>query len=77
MKLQTIAPKILQVNFLPTTTGMVMVVGFMDGGGWVKLFEYNKDEINFTRQELVGLTRQEAKWLKDKKLDEFIGFNQT
>lgn len=73
MKLSNIAPKIVDVRFAAQPSGMVTAVATFEDGARSPLFTYNQDELGFTVQELVGLTRDAAKQLKDWKLDSYIG----
>lgn len=46
---------------------MPEVEAVFDDGKTCKLFSYYPDEISFTPDEFIGLTRLEAMWLRQKK----------
>ena len=46
---------------------MPQVDAVFDDGKTCTLFSYYPDEISFTPEEFIGLTRAEAMWLRQKK----------
>lgn len=65
--------RIVSVQFIPVNQQEYAAEAMLDDGLKQLLFRFDPAVVSFAKQELVGLTVEEAYWLKDKKTDEAIG----
>ena len=66
-------PHIVAARFIPTKPGRYGAeVTYQDGLVEI-VFDFDPEIASFAPQELVGLTKQEALWLKDRKTDDAVG----
>lgn len=67
--------RIVNVQFSPVPKSIFepkpFVTALYDDDSEGKLFDYFSDEVSFTREELIGLTRVEAMQLLHRKETEF------
>lgn len=80
MRLQAItaqaAPRIAEVRFGRLPSGVARVIATFEDGHIGKAIDYDPNLLEFTAPELIGLTRHQARELRDRKLDQLVGFEQ-
>lgn len=69
-------PRITGVRFLPTKPNQYGAEVTYEDGLVEILFDFDPAVCSFAAQELVGMTKEEALWLKDRKTDQAIGVDQ-
>ncbi len=66
-------PRITGVRFIPGSNGQYAAEATYEDGLVEILFQFDPNVVSFAQQELIGMTKEEALWLKDKKTDNGIG----
>jgi hypothetical protein len=67
-------PRIVAARFVPAAHGGEYAAEVSYDDGLVEiLFEFDPGVVSFAAQELVGLTKDEALLIKDRKTDDRIG----
>ena len=69
-------PVIVQVRFVPSQFNQYVAQATFEDGLVEKIFEFDPRIASFSPQELIGLTKKEARLIKDNKTDQGIGIEQ-